>query len=164
MGLFSGAEKLVKKGIGLLSGGEARPIGEMGNKKELADILKRQMESAKTGKIAREEGKLATEQALAATTSAIKGSKGLSAGLKQRQIAGEGRKVLSHGAAGQMISALKEQQQGLRDAASTALGQRGQQLQREGLISEADQDKRARRQKAVGALFQGFGDMAKGGQ
>ncbi len=163
MGLFSGAERLVKKGFGLLSGGESRPVGELTQKKELAEILTRQMSSAQSADISRAEGKIAGEQALAGATSAIRSQKGLSSGLKQRQIAGEGRKLQAQIAGSQMVAGLKERQQALRDAAATASGSQAAEAARQGLISKADQEKRQRRQKTVGAIFQGAGSAMKGG-
>lgn len=163
MGLFSGAGKLVKKGFGLLSGGDARPIGELTHKKELAEILRRQMSSAKSADISREEGKIAGERALSGAVSAIKSQKGLSSGLKQRQIAGEGRKLQAQVAGSQMIAGLKERQQALRDAAATAGGSQAAAAAREGMISRADEAKRQRRQKTVGAIFQGASSAMKGG-
>ena len=163
MGLFSGAEKLVKKGFGLLSGGEARPVGELTQKKELAEILKRQMQSAQSADISRAEGKLAGEEALAGVTSAIKSTKGLSSGLKQRQIAGEGRKLQGKIAASTMIAGLKERQQALRDAAATAGGSQAAEAGRQGVISAADREARKRRKETVGALIQGAGSAMKGG-
>ena len=138
MGLF-------KKIAGVFGAGDSRPIAQLENKKELSDILKRQMSSAQNADISRQEGKLAGEQALAGTTSAIRSQKGLSSGLKQRQIAGEGRKLQGQIAGSQMLAGLKERQQGLRDAAATASGSQAAAAAREGAISKADQDKKARR-------------------
>ncbi len=163
MSLFKKLEKGVKGAFGLLSGGESRPVGELTHQKELADILGKQMASAGSADISRQEGKLAGQQALAGTTSAIRSQKGLSSGLKQRQIAGEGRKVLGQVAGSQMLAGLKERQQALRDAGSLVLGARGQGLQREGMISKADEADRARRQRTTGAVISGASSAMKGG-
>ena len=163
MGLFKSGEKFIKKTFGLLSGGEAAPVGELTQKKELADILKRQMQSAKSADISRAEGKLAGEQALAGVTSAIQSQKGLSSGLKQRQISGEGRKLQGKIAASTMIAGLKERQQALRDAQATASGSQSAEAARQGVISDADAEERKRRKETIGAVIQGAGSAMKGG-
>lgn len=164
MNIFKGTEKLLKKGLGIFTGGDSRGVGSLQNTSEISALNKYLMDKGmgKGDTTAEVAGRQQSSKLMGDLSSAIRSSSGISGGVKQALINREGRKALGDVAMGTAAAASQERSNALLSALAGYQGAQSSALQREGLISQADQDDRNRRQKFVGALIKGTADFMKG--